>query len=445
MSFQGREFTPEMVEFVVRLKRYFDKEKEAGPVASTQNPSARTAAGLRIGEATVKRIMSRRNKGDDDVGTVLPKDRGRPEQRVSSNLQPKVRSIVRSANLKGQRVSLERLRKALVEECEAEIPMTTLWRTLVRWGFAYGEGRRRCALREQSYVLNARRKYLRIKRENRNADGSLKRPEVYLDETYINKNHSARFTWYQDKDGPWVNKPSGVGPRLIIVNAITRDGWVDGAQLVFEAKKRTGDYHGQMDWENFSRWFTTQLMPNIPANSLIILDNAGYHNVLAEQTFPHKANTREELRAWLSHNEIPYRDDMLKSELFELCRRFSPVPEFRLDQLASEKGHTILRTPQYHPELQPIETCWAVVKNHMANNCDFTMSNLRAQLPIAFSKVTGEVCQGIIREVVAQEDKFWVEDEQLDEVYSQDNTRLDINMYIDERPEEELLLEEPEI
>ena len=30
MAVQGREFTPEMVEFVTRLKSYFDAEKKAG-------------------------------------------------------------------------------------------------------------------------------------------------------------------------------------------------------------------------------------------------------------------------------------------------------------------------------------------------------------------------------------------------------------------------------
>jgi hypothetical protein len=84
-------------------------------------------------------------------------------------------------------------------------------------------------------------------------------PEVYLDETFINKNHSNLFTWYSDEDGPYVNKPAGKGERLIIVNAITHEGWVKNAQLVFQAKKKTGDYHGQMDWNNFSRWFTDQL------------------------------------------------------------------------------------------------------------------------------------------------------------------------------------------
>jgi hypothetical protein len=114
----------------------------------------------------------------------------------------------------------------------------TLWRALNRWGFNHGEGRRRDSLKEQNRVILARRKYLWAKLANRNPDGTLKRSEVYLDETYINKNHSCRFTWYLKEDGPIVNKPSGVGPRLILVHAITEDGWVDGAQLVFEAKKR---------------------------------------------------------------------------------------------------------------------------------------------------------------------------------------------------------------
>jgi hypothetical protein len=65
-----------------------------------------------------------------------------------------------------------------------------------RWGFTYGTGKRRSALKERDYVVLARRRYLRQKRANRNPDGSLKRPEVYLDETFVNKNHSGQFTWF---------------------------------------------------------------------------------------------------------------------------------------------------------------------------------------------------------------------------------------------------------
>ncbi|KPA09263.1 hypothetical protein MHK_010533 [Candidatus Magnetomorum sp. HK-1] len=158
-----------------------------------------------------------------------------------------------------------------------------------------------------------------------------------MDETFINKNHSSQFTWYLEEDGPWVNKPSVKGQRFIILHAITKEGWVKDAKLVFEANKRTGDYHGQMNWDNFSKWFIQQLLPNIPKNSLIVMDNAQYHNVFSEDSFPTAKHRKDELRSWLDRNNIPWSDDMLKPELFDLCKRFAPAPEFRLDQIASSE------------------------------------------------------------------------------------------------------------
>ena len=420
MSFQGKQLSADMVEMIVRLKKHYDKERKCQKFVSTKNPAGRTATSLGMGVATVKRIMSEYKRSGEKV-VVHPIDRpGRPPNQICNNIQPIVRQRIRSENLLGRRVSIEKLRKFLISNCSVDIPRMTLWRALKRWGFTYGTGRRRDSLKEQDHVILARREYLRVKRANRNSDGSLKRPEVYLDETFVNKNHSCRFTWYLEEDGPWVNKPSGVGPRYIIVNAITKDGWVKGAQLVFEAKKRTGDYHGQMNWANFSKWFTSQLLPNIPAKSIIILDNAKYHNVLTDGFFPNTSTSKTQLRAWLTRNGYPWREDMLKAELLELCTRLAPTPEYRLDKMAAEKNMSILRTPPYHPELQPIETCWAIVKNYIADHCDYTMAGLRNNLPKAFSKVTDNTCKKIISEVIRQEDKYWLEDEKLDEEYAAD-------------------------
>jgi len=418
MTLQGKQFLPEIIEMVVHLKKHFDEERKIGQFVSTKNPAGRTAASLGIGVATVKRIMARYAQSGDKVVALPARHLGRPPGGVFQNVQPLVRQFVRSENLQGRRVSLDRLSHFLVSEHGIDIPRMTLWRAIKRWGFTHGEGRRRDSLKEQDRVIYIRRMYLRAKRSNRNPDGTLKRPEVYLDETYINRNHSSRFTWYLEEDGPWVNKPSGAGQRLIVVHAITKDGWVDGAQLVFEAKRRLGDYHGQMNWDNFSKWFSFQLLPNIPSGSIVILDNAKYHNVLVEGSFPNRCNTKDELRFWLSRNAYPWREDMLKSELLQLCARLAPAPQYRLDQLAAERNVVILRVPPYHPELQPIETCWAVVKNYMGDNCDFTMSGLREKLPEAFSKVTPETVREIIAKVMDQEDKYWSEDEKLDNEYA---------------------------
>lgn len=82
--------------------------------------------------------------------------------------------------------------------------------------------------------------------------------------------HSNDFIWYSSADGPWVQKPTGFGARLIIINAITKSGWVPSAKLVFKSTRKTGDYHGQMNWNLFSKWFSEMLLPNIPESSLII-------------------------------------------------------------------------------------------------------------------------------------------------------------------------------
>ena len=84
------------------------------------------------------------------------------------------------------------------------------------------------------------------------------------------------------------------------------------------------------------------------------------------------------------------------------CERLAPTPTYIIDEIAKAQGHEVLRTPPYHPELQPIETCWGIVKNEVARNCDFTMVNLIKQLD--------EACDGLIKKIRKIEDRFWKED-----------------------------------
>jgi hypothetical protein len=49
----------------------------------------------------------------------------------------------------------------------------------------------------------------------------------------------------------------------------------------------------------------------------------------------------------------------------------------------------------------------------MADHYDFTTQNFHKQLPIALSKVKPSTCRKLIAKLVEQEEKYWVEDEQL--------------------------------
>jgi hypothetical protein len=342
--------------------------------------------------------------------------KGKPPYRVQPALETVIRHEIRRRNREGSHVSLTSLSNWLDEHYERN-PKATLGRALGRLGFVFGKSRRKSALRERDDVLIARRTYLRAKLTNRDGQAGTIRPEVYLDESYVNVNHSSERTWYFAEEGPWVRKPSGKGPRLILVHAITAAGWVAGAKLVFQAKKRTGDYHGQMNFENFCKWFVESLLPGIPESSLIVMDNAPYHNVYVEGTFyPTSSTKKVELSEWLQQNHPTlYEESMLKPELLQLCRELCPKPEYELDRIAEAEGHQILRTPQYHPELQPIETCWGVVKNHCATACDFSMQGLRNHLEDGFEKVTPATCQAAIEDTRREEDRYWQEDMEDDE------------------------------
>ena len=410
MSFQGVEFTPGMRKMAVNVKHYFDNLKSTPN--TLRNPATQLAASaLGISESTVKVIMSAYNKkGDDGLDWSKSQQRGRPAYAVESGIVAPVRQFIRTANRNGDQVNIEIIRRYMGDELHCDVAHTTLWRALQRWGFEFGTGVRSAQFKESERIVIVRRQYLRQKLANLDDKGQIIRPEVYLDESYINKNHSNDKTWYFEEDGIIIGKPTGKGDRLIILNAITKDGWVPNAKLVFKASKKTGDYHTNMNWDNFSKWFQEKLLKNIPENSLIIMDNTPYHNVLVEDAFPKKSHSIKRLREWLSNNEIPWTKDMLKSELFDLCSRFAVKPEFLIDRIARKEGHSILRTPPYHPELQPIETCWAIVKNYVAQHNDCTMKKVLILLEKGFAKVTKKTCQKLIEKVNLQENVFWTED-----------------------------------
>ena len=413
LSTRGKPLTPEMKKLTVSVKQYFDRKK-LEPIEPSVN---RTADALGIGVATVKRIMADYNR-DPELLNKPTKPKGRPVYAVSASYQESTRSYIRTANKKGEHITLADIGEFLKKEYpDDSFKKATLARTLNRWGFEFGQGIRSQHLKEKDHVIAARQRYLREMRSNRVSERSRDtiRPEVYLDESYVNKNHSNDFIWYYGEDGPWVQKPTGKGERLIIINAITKSGWVPDAKLVFKSTRKTGDYHGQMNWELFRKWFTEMLLPNIPERSLIIMDNAPYHTVLAEHSPPIPKSSKKKIREWLEQNKIYCRDDCLKAELVELLAKIAPEPIYAIDEIAKSFGHKVLRTPPYHPELQPIEICWGVVKNYIARNCDFTMKNLLEQLDCGFEKVTFDTCGKIIKRVKEKEDDFWSTDIKMDD------------------------------
>ncbi len=179
-------------QFVVRLKEFFDQERRAGAVVSTQDPAGRVATALGLGKRTVKDILSTYHRTGQCLAPTV-EAKGKPPYRIQAPLEKVIRQRIRELNRQGSHVSVRTLLHWLSEHYEGMNP-ATLWRALQRMGFVYGTSRSKSALRERDDVLIARREYLRTKLANRSPHGGTVRPEVYLDESYINVNHSTPRT-----------------------------------------------------------------------------------------------------------------------------------------------------------------------------------------------------------------------------------------------------------
>ena len=418
---QGKELTYEQKQAIAHVKKYMDHEKEKGKSVSTANSASRTAQALNFSLSTVKSVLADANSNQGVVQKTESKPRGHGTPKVRGQEITIVRRMIQDAYLRGELVTIAKLLHWLKEE-QILITYSSLRRALLRNGFYFGKACRRDALKERDDVIANRRKYLALLRANRTPTGSTIRPEVYLDETFVNVNHRKQLTW--NEEGSLVNVPSGVGARLIILDAIIQDdqahtyGWVEGAHLHFKSGRRTGDYHGAMETENFTTWMANQLLPYIPRHSFIILDNAPYHNTLTADTFPQSHSKKSELQQWLVEWDIPFEEWLLKPALYDLCRQHAPPPRYVIDDLAATFECEILRTPQYHPELQPIEHVWGIVKSDIASTQTghYTMTSLQERLVTAFRKVTPETCQNIFAHVRKEEERYWKVDEKLDEL-----------------------------
>lgn len=162
-------------------------------------------------------------------------------------------------------------------------------------GFQYKQFDKKRYVYEQPTVIHQSHQYLRDMKENREGpiattegrptdqDGGRpedhltgynhKRPVVYLDDTRVDSHHHVSRCWL-DKDGSGGLKvPSGKGMRLIVLHAGWKGGWIPNAKLIFKSGCDSEDYHKSMNTQTFMKRFEDKLIPNLPDNSIIALDN----------------------------------------------------------------------------------------------------------------------------------------------------------------------------
>ncbi|XP_045453649.1 uncharacterized protein LOC123662923 [Melitaea cinxia] len=121
-----------------------------------------------------------------------------------------------------------------------------------------------------------------------------------------------------------------------------------------------------MNNKNFTKWLKEKLLPNLPPNSIIVLDNAPYHCKQIDR-LPNSNSLKETMKNWLRERNIDFEENFTNPELYCLIKRNAPPKKYEIDELIKSQGHEVLRLPPYQCDLNPIEYIWNLMKQRVAD------------------------------------------------------------------------------
>jgi hypothetical protein len=128
------------------------------------------------------------------------------------------------------------------------------------------------------------------------------------------------------------NIPSGKGKRIVILHAGSAEsGFIEGCELVFLGiHDENGDYHSEMNTVLFMSWFD-KLLQRLEQPSVIVDDNASYHNARTEETrAPNMSARKDVLCKWLSDKKIPFIPSKPKLNCMNLSSHTNSLLSMRL-------------------------------------------------------------------------------------------------------------------
>ena len=184
---------------------------------------------------------------------------------------------------------------------------------------------------------------------------------------------------------------------------------------------------------------TTVTTSGLEEPTVIILDNASYHNKQKDKP-PTSTDKKDDIKTWLDQHHISYSDTDIKKTFLEKVKH-RPTPIYLTDKAAHEHGHTVLRLPVAHCELNPIELAWASVKAYIArHNTRYTLQEVQRLTPEGFKHTTADMWRNFYRHVVKVEEDYMVKDGIVEETVEE--MTLTITPDSDDDSEDEDLIDE---
>jgi len=403
-------------EMIRSLNDYFDK-LDVRKAHFHSSKARRVATALNLPLSTVYKVLG--DHGDPTTMAIDDKiipDKKHQQVRYDDFTMGVIRRRVMRCFRERETVTIDRLVERLNAEVnDTNFSKTSVWRALKIMGFKFKKTKDdRKKVFERFDVIASRHSFLRTIKGYREQGFQI----VYVDETWVNENDSPFKKWTSPEGETSNPPPSGKGKRLIILHAGSAEsGFIDGCELVFKAKKGEGDYHAEMNTTVFMDWFTNTLIPALDSPSVIVIDNAVYHNKITEQSqSPVSSHRKGEMIGWLGLQGINVDPKLIKSEIYQIVRQHKPKRKYVTDEIAMENGHFVLRTPIRHCELNAIELIWAKIKTEVRKeNKTYKIKDVEELFKTAVTNITKDDWVKSVKHTISVEKEYWDTDGVMEE------------------------------
>ncbi|XP_063828954.1 uncharacterized protein LOC135078286 [Ostrinia nubilalis] len=403
-------------EIVLKVKRSCEAERDnKGPIIPFCKVRARTAFLTGISERTVTQITRESNLAEASNSKIVTPGKNRDRKsflEIDDFDKCAIRHMIHTFYVVKKEIpTIHKLWLALKSDIDFKYSKTTLRRVLRSMGYKYKKCQSKRKLLMERYDIAAwRAKFILRMRKNRLEE---KRPVIYLDETYIHASYHLQKCW-QSNEEPGVLTSDSAGTRWIIAHAGGKTGFVENGLLLFKSQSKSSDYHDDMNAKNFIKWMTEKIIPNLPLNCIVVMDNASYHCTQLNKA-PTMSNLKAEMQEWLLNNSIPFEDYWTKPQLYLLIKKTKGDPVYEVEHLLNQHGHEVVQLPPYHCDLNPIEKIWALVKRRIAEkNVSQTTSEISSITEAAFNTVTTMEWINVCQHVEKIEDKYFESDRLMD-------------------------------
>lgn len=401
-----------------------------------------TSKACGVNKSTVSQICSEAKKSDISSAPVFlspRKHRGPPKRHTNLNDFEKdvLRRTIFDMYDHGEFPTIKKLTLALKSKISYQGSDSSTYRILRNLGFKYrksNDGRQ--FLMERGDIVAARIKFLRTMHRIRTSGDT--RPIFYLDETWVNQNHSLKYIWQDTGKNGGLKVPVGKGSRLIVCHVgSAKTGFIPDSKWVFRSRK-TSDYHDEMTASTFKEWFVNRFLNYLDEGSIIIMDNAPYHSVSINK-IPNTSSRKRDIIEWLQQKGIEFSTAETIPELLQRVLPFkNQTKMYELDVLANEMDHEVIRLPPYDCQYNPIELLWAQIKKGVANrNKTFKLKDVEKLMNEEIDKVTQANWENCVRHAEKLQEEDFMKEVQRDEILEPIIINLQDSDDSDEQPTDE--------